>query len=155
MVRYLTDLIILAIHCMESAQLTGTIHTDYQKAVRVANDPTLLHSMGREGDLPLFQYLSLQLHRNPRIHLVHVKAHGDIKKCLQWTRPQWGNYYADFIAKNQESAFSTNHHTEMNLVPMEQLVRTHSPWHWLHSNRIVLSQILFHRSYPREFVSPA
>jgi len=101
--------IILAIHCMESVQLTGTINTDYQKAVRVADTPILLHSMGREGDLPLFQYLSLQLQRNPRIHLVHVKAHGDIKKCLQWTRPQWGNYYADLIAKNQESGISHLH----------------------------------------------
>ena len=85
---------------MESAQLSGTIYTDYQKAVRIVNDPTLLHSMGREGDLPLFQYLLSALQRLPNIRLVHVKAHGDIKKQLQWTRPQWGNYYADLIAKN-------------------------------------------------------
>ena len=56
--------------------------------------------MGREGDLPLFQYLLASLHRLPNIRLVHVKAHGDVKKQLQWTRPQWGNYYADLIAKN-------------------------------------------------------
>jgi hypothetical protein len=61
---------------MESAQLTGTVYTDYQKAARVANNPSLLHSMGRDGDLPLFQYLILQLNRNPRIQLEHVKAHG-------------------------------------------------------------------------------
>jgi hypothetical protein len=126
--------IILAIHCMESAQLTGTVYTDYQKAARVANNPSLLHSMGREGDLPLFQYLIMQLNRNPRIRLEHVKAHGDIKKCQKWSRPQWGNYYADLIAKNQESAFSVNHHTEMDLLPLEQLVRTHSSWHWLRAN---------------------
>jgi len=39
------------------------------------------------------------------------------------------------IAKDQESAFSINHHTEMDLLPMEQLVRAHSPWHWLHYNK--------------------
>jgi len=48
--------IIIVIHCMESASLKNdNVHTDYQKAVRVANNPCLLHSMGREGDLPLFQ----------------------------------------------------------------------------------------------------
>ena len=77
----------MAIHCMESAQLSGTIHTDYQTAVRIVNDPTLLHSMGREGDLPLFQYLLSALQRLPNIQLAHVKAHGDLKKQLQWTRP--------------------------------------------------------------------
>ena len=125
--------ILMAIYCMESAQLSGTIYTDYQKAVRIVNDPTLLHSMGREGDLPLFQYLLSALQRLPNIRLVHVKAHGDIKKQLQWTRPQWGNYYADLIAKNQESAFSHDH-LEMDLFPIEQLVRSSSPWHWVHSN---------------------
>jgi hypothetical protein len=56
---------------------------DYQKAVRVANNPSLLHSMSHEGDLPLFQHLVLQLYQKPRIYLAQVKAHGDIKKCLQ------------------------------------------------------------------------
>jgi len=89
--------------------------------------------MGREGDLPLFQYLLAALQRLPNIRLVHVKAHGDIKKQLQWTRPQWGNYYVDLIAKNQESAFSYDH-LEMDLLPIEQTVRSSSPWHWVHSN---------------------
>jgi len=75
---------------------------------------------GPRGDLPLFQYLLTSLHRLPNIRLVHVKAHGDVKKQLQWTRPQWGNYYADLIAKNQESAFSYDH-LEMDLLPIEQL----------------------------------
>jgi len=73
---------------MESALLTGTVYTDHQKTVRVANNPSLLHSMDREGDLPLFQYLILRFQRHPTIHLMHVMAHGDIKKALQWTRPQ-------------------------------------------------------------------
>ena len=85
--------------------------------------------MGREGDLPLFQFLIVLLKRHPNIRLVHVKAHGDVKKQLQWTRPQWSNYYADLIAKNQETAFS-NDHLEMDLLPIEQLVRTSSPWYW-------------------------
>jgi len=68
---------------MEPASLTGTVYTDYQKAARIANDPTLLHSMGREGELPLLQYLLVLLKRNPNIHLAHVKAHGDIKEQLQ------------------------------------------------------------------------
>jgi len=127
---------------MKSALLTGTVYTDYQKAVRVANNPSLLHSMGREGDLPLFQYLILELQHHPRIHLVHVKAHGDNKKALQWTRPQWCNYYADFIAKNQESAISVNHHFEIDLLLMEHLARTQSPWRWTHSNgHIVLEPL--------------
>jgi len=53
--------ILVAIHCMELAQLSGTIYSDYHKVVRIANDPTLLHSMGCEGDLPLFQYLIVLL----------------------------------------------------------------------------------------------
>jgi len=55
--------IILAIHCMESAFHTGTIYTDYQNAVRVANNPSLFHSMERKGNLPLFQYILIQLKR--------------------------------------------------------------------------------------------
>jgi len=47
-------IIILDIHCIQSASLTVTVYTDYQKAVRVANDPNLLHSMCREDNLPLF-----------------------------------------------------------------------------------------------------
>ena len=86
---------------MVVANLSGIIYTDFQKAVKVANAPTLLHKMGREGNLPLFQFLLMLLQRNPQIQLVHVKAHWDIKKCLNWTRPQWGKYYADLLAKNR------------------------------------------------------
>jgi len=74
--------IILAIQCMKSASLTGAIYTIYQKAVRVANNSSLLHSMGREGDLPFFKYLIILLQRSPPIRLVHEKAHVDIEKAL-------------------------------------------------------------------------
>jgi len=121
----------MAIYCMESAQLSCTIYTDYQKAVRIANDPSLLHSIGRKGNLPLFQTLLASLHRPSNIRLVHIEAHGDVKKQLQWTRPQWENYYADLIAKNLKSAFSYDH-LEMDLLPMEQLIRSSSEWHWAH-----------------------
>jgi len=148
--------ILMAIYCMESAQLSGTIYTDYHKAVRIANDPSLLHSMGRKGNPPLFQYLLPSLHRLPNVRLVHVKAHEDVKKQLQWTRPQWGNCYADLIAKNQESAFSYDH-VEMDLLPIEQLVWSSSPWHWALSNgHLALEPLLqlirkgTHLSYMRD-----
>ena len=82
--------ILLAIHCMEVASLTGTIYTDFLKAVKVSKDPTLLAKMGREGNLPLLEYMIILLGRNPLITLTHVKAHGDFKKNQDWTRPQWG-----------------------------------------------------------------
>jgi len=75
---------------MESASLTGKVYTDYQKATRIANDPTLLHSMGRKGGLFLLLYLIVLLKQNPIIRLAHVNA------------------------KNQESALS-NEHLEMDL----------------------------------------
>jgi len=40
--------IILAVHCTRFASLTGVIYTDFLKAVKLANDPTLLAKMGRE-----------------------------------------------------------------------------------------------------------
>ena len=46
------------------------------------------------------------------------------------------------IAKNQETAFS-NDHLEMELLPIEQLIRTSSTWHWAHSNgHLVLEPLL-------------
>jgi len=56
---------ILAIHCIKSVLLTGYVYTDYQKAVRVANNPSLLHSMRREGGLPSFSTSSCNLIRIP------------------------------------------------------------------------------------------
>ena len=122
--------ILLAVHCMEVASLTGTIYTDYIKAVQVANKPEILSKMGREANLPLFEYLLILLERNPGIALRHVKAHGDFKKNKKWTKPQWGNYLADLIAKNDILSFSDTH-MEWSLLPLEQIIRKHSKWHWL------------------------
>ena len=55
---------------MEVAYLTGTIHTDFLKAVKVANDPTLLAKMGREGNLPLYEYLTILLGCNS--HIIYI-----------------------------------------------------------------------------------
>jgi hypothetical protein len=115
---------------METCSLHGVIVTDFVKAVKVASDPTLLGKMGREGNLPLYESLLIMLARNPNISLRHVKAHGDYKKNKKWTRPQWGNYYADLIAKNDSREYSRNH-LEWSLLPLERIVRSNSKWHWI------------------------
>ena len=69
---------------MDLVSLIGTIFTDYQMEVKVANDPGILAKMGREGNLPLSQYMLVLLHRNPQIKLLHVMAYGDVKKYLTW-----------------------------------------------------------------------
>jgi hypothetical protein len=117
--------ILLALHCMEVSSLVGTVYTDYIKAVKVANNPKLLTKMGREDNLPLYEYLLTLMARNPGIALQHVKAHGDYKKNKKWSRPQWGNYYADLLAKNDTSVFSDVHRT-IPIGEIEKLVRRHS-----------------------------
>jgi len=64
----------------------GTIYTDFLKAVKVANDPTLLTIMGREGYLPFYEYLLILLGINPLITLKHVKEHSDFKKNKKKTQ---------------------------------------------------------------------
>jgi hypothetical protein len=115
---------------MEVSSLVGTVYTDYIKAVKVANNPKLLTKMGREDNLPLYEYLLTLMARNPGIVLQHVKAHGDYKKNVKWSRPQWGNYYADLLAKNDTSVFSDIHRT-IPIGEIESLVRRHSRWHWI------------------------
>ena len=97
--------------------------------------------MGLEDNLPLLEYMLIQLARNPHITLRNVKAHGDFKKNKTWTRSQWGNYYADLIAKNDDSYFS-NSHLEWSLLPVEQLVLTHSKWHWVNESGHLLLESL-------------
>ena len=77
--------------------------------------------MGREANLPVIETILLLLSKNLDISLSHVKAHGKKTKLSKWTRAQWGNHYADAIAKNQLPAFSSQH-MEFSLLQMEQLV---------------------------------
>ena len=68
---------LLAIHCMKVASLSSTIYTDFLKSAKVPDDPTLLAGMGREGYVPLLEYMPILVDQNPVITLTHVKAHGD------------------------------------------------------------------------------
>jgi len=52
---------------METGSLTETIYTDYQKEVKVANDPSLFIMMVREDKLLLLQYILLKLYSNPLV----------------------------------------------------------------------------------------
>ena len=120
--------ILQAIHSMEIAHLNGVIHTDYKKIVNVSNNSALLIKMGREANLPIIETILLLLSKNPMITLRHVKAHGKKTKLKEWTREQWGNMYADAIAKNQVTSFSRQH-IELSLHYMEQLVMSQDIWY--------------------------
>jgi len=78
------------------------IYIDFAEAVRVQTKDQL-RSWGRKANLPIYEAIVTLLEAAPGIKLAHVKAHGDLKKQSQWTRAQWGNFYADKLAKGTQN----------------------------------------------------
>ena len=126
--------ILQALHTMEMANMSGVIHTDYKKIVSVSKNPLLLNKMGRKANLPLFEIILLLLSKNPMNSLEHVKAHGSKTKLAEWTRAQWGNLYADAIAKDQTDTFSKEH-MEMSLIQMKKIIMSQNSSLWKNSSR--------------------
>jgi len=88
--------------------MTGVIFTDYAEATRV-NSWAALRNMGRKDNLPIYETLVSILETSPDILIQHVKAYERTQKQPQWTRAQWGNYYADRIAKGNEDDWADHH----------------------------------------------
>ena len=122
--------IILAAQLLGSKKLHGTIYTDYLEAVTVAHNPSLLRSMSRKANLPLYSFLIGFLALHPGIRLAHVKAHGPSLKMDKWTRQQWGNHHVDKVAKNDNLAFSDTH-ISWPAQHLEDLIKAHHHWHWV------------------------
>jgi len=93
--------ILLAARLMQRSNMTGVIFTDYAEATRIKSWASL-RNIRRKANLPIYEALVSILETSPGILIQHVKAHRLTQKQPQWTRAQWGNYYADRIAKGHE-----------------------------------------------------
>jgi len=56
---------------------------------------------------------------------------------VTWTIPQWGNYLADLLAKKVGATFADSQ-LEWPILPLEQIVRKHSRWHWIKTTGHIL-----------------
>jgi len=86
--------------------------------------------MGRKAKLHIYETLVSILETTPGIFIQHAKAHRPTQKQPQWTRAQWGNYYADRIAKGQEDEWA-DHHIRWPMRELESLVMqclAHNPF---------------------------
>ena len=129
--------ILLAIHLLATSELKGCVYTDCIDAVHLYHYPIRIRNMGRKANFPLFEIIAQLLHDHPFIRLEHVKAHGPIHKQSTWTRAQWGNYYADRIAKG----FIDEHaprHICWPIQSLEEIVKRYSPWHWISTEKHIL-----------------
>ena len=90
--------ILLAVRLMKRSKLRGIIYTDFADAAKITTTQQL-RNQGQKANLPIFETIVALLEGTPEIRIQHVKAHGPIKKQTSWTREQWGNFYADRIAK--------------------------------------------------------
>ena len=132
--------ILLAIRLMNRTQLGGIIYTDFKEAVRMRSGADL-RNWGRKANLPIYETIIELLHQSPGIQIKHVKAHGDVKKQSKWTREQWGNYYADRLAKGVDDGLSFRH-IRWPANELEKLVMSHSKWHWVSTdNHLLLEPI--------------
>jgi hypothetical protein len=132
--------ILLAIRLLHRTKIGGTIYTDFQEATRMKSG-TDLRNWGRKANLPIYETIVELLTLSPGIQLKHVKAHGDIKKQSQWTREQWGNYYADRLAKGVDDELSIRH-ISWPAAELEKLAMSHSKWHWIsNDNHLLLEPI--------------
>jgi exonuclease III len=132
--------ILLAIRLLNRTKIGGTIYTDFKEAIRMRSG-TDLRNWGRKANLPIYETIVELLKLSPGIELKHVKAHGDITKQSQWTREQWGNYYADRLAKGVDDELSVRH-IRWPASELEQLTMSHSKWHWVSTdNHLLLEPI--------------
>ena len=133
--------IILAIHILVQCKIRGTIYTDFSDAVHLYNTPHILRNMSRKANFPLYETIALMLKKNSQIRLVHVKAHGPLHKQESWSRAQWGNYYADKIAKGHTDSYSSRH-LRWPISALEMIVKEQSPWHWVSDDHHLLLEPL-------------
>jgi len=134
--------ILLAARLMQRSNMTGVIFTDYAEATRI-NSWASLRNMGRKANLPIYEALVSILETTPGILIQHVEAHGLTQKQPQWTRAQWGNYYAVRIAKGHEDDWA-DHHIRWPMRELESLVMQSSRWHWITKDRHLLLEPLQH-----------
>jgi len=97
---------LLVVRLLKHSKLCGTIHTDYAEAVRITTAQQL-RNLGQKANLPIYNCSLLEQTKD--IWIKHVKAHGPIKKKFTWTREQWGNFYADRIAKGIREETANKH----------------------------------------------
>ena len=128
--------ILLAVRLLHRAKLHGVIYTDFAEAVRIQRKDQL-RNLGRKANLPLYEAIVSLLEVAPGIKLEHVKAHGDLKKQSQWTRAQWGNFYADKLAKGDTEHWATRH-LIWPVPELETLAMNLSPWHWISKDKHLL-----------------
>jgi hypothetical protein len=134
--------ILLAVKLLHRNQMSGIIYTDFAEAVRMQSREKL-RNWGRKANLPLYETIIALLETAPGIKLAHIKAHGDIKKQPNWTREQWGNYYADRLAKGDEDSWVTKH-LRWPIRDLENLVMTTSSWHWISPVKHLLLEPIQH-----------
>jgi len=97
--------------------------------------------MGRKANLHLYETFVSILETSPGILIQHVKAYGPIRMQPQWTRAQWGNYYADRIAKGYEDDWA-DYHIRWHMREIETLVMQTSRLHWItKDSRLLLEPI--------------
>jgi len=75
--------------------------------MKKSNCLQLILLLGRRANLPIYEARVSLLEAAPGIKLEHVKAHEDPKKQSTWTRAQWGNFYADTLAKGDNEHWNT------------------------------------------------
>jgi len=123
--------------------MTGVIFTDYV-TTRI-NNWAALRNMSRKAELPIYETIVGILEKSPGILIQHVKAHGPIQKQPYWTRAQWGNYYADRLAKWLQDDWA-DHHIRWPMRELETLMQT-SRWHWITNDRHLLLEHPFITSF--------
>jgi len=128
--------ILLAVRLMKHSRLHGVIHTDFVEATKISSRSNL-RNLGRKANLPIYETIVALLEQTPTIRIQHVKAHGPIKGKSSWTREQFGNYYADRIAKGIEEDIAYNH-LRWPVPELETLVMSTSKWHWITKERHLL-----------------
>jgi hypothetical protein len=121
---------------MHRTNLHGVIYTDFAEAVMIQRKDQL-RNLGRKANLPLYEAIVSLLETAPGIKLEHVKAHGDPKKQSKWTRAQWGNFYADKLAKGDTEHCATKH-LSWPVPELETLAMSLSPWHWVSKDKHLL-----------------
>ena len=108
--------------------MSGIIYIDYAEAIRIQTRDKL-RNWGRKANLPIYKTIVALLDTSPGIRQAYVKAH--------WTRAQWGNVYADRLAKGDEDIWATRH-VRWPIPYLENLVMRTSPWHWISQERHLL-----------------
>jgi len=132
--------ILLAVRLLHRAKLYGVIYTDFAEAVRIQTKEQL-RNLGRKANISLYEAIVSLLEAALGIKLAHVKAHGDPRKQSQWTRAQWGDFYAGKLAKGDAEHWATKH-LSWPIPELETLEMNYSHWHWISKDKHLLLEPL-------------